>query len=34
MLHESQALHVAVALLVAALPVYFSATWLQKGSER
>ena len=33
-LHGSQALHVAVALLIAALLVYFSATWFQKGNER
>jgi len=33
-LHGSQTLHVALALLVAALPVYFSATWFQKGNER
>lgn len=30
-LHGSQALHVPVALLVAALLVYFSATWFQRG---
>jgi hypothetical protein len=30
-LHGSQALHVAVALLIAALLVYFSATWFQRG---
>jgi hypothetical protein len=33
-LHGSQALLVALALLVAALLVYFSATWFQKGNER
>jgi hypothetical protein len=33
-LHGSQALHVAVALLVAALLVDFGATWFQKGKER
>jgi hypothetical protein len=32
-LHGSQAVHVALALLVAALLV-FSATWFQKGNER
>ena len=32
--HGSQALHVALALLAAALLVYFSATWFQKGNER
>jgi hypothetical protein len=30
-LHGSQALHVAVALLIVGLLVYFSATWFQKG---
>ena len=33
-LHGAQALHLAPALLVAALLVYFSATWFQKGNER
>jgi hypothetical protein len=32
-LHGLQALHVAVALSVAALLVYFVATWFQKGNE-
>lgn len=32
-LHRPQALHVAVALLVAALLVDFVATWFQKGNE-
>jgi hypothetical protein len=33
-LHGSRALNVALALFVAALPVYFSATWFQEGNER